>query len=421
VASALKRPYGWGWADADADAKVPAQKIPVSLEPGATPAAGLLLLYSSELLQEPSYAEAAAQVARGASAVQRPSGKFPSVALFSSTNAISLEQASALPDRGSTRACLALLLSLAEPDSKERRQEEVGRAASRGTRWLVKQQADTGAWPVMFPPNAPPTQATRLIRLDTPDTRDCILTMALAYEVLGDPFHRRSVEKSLEFLIKVRSGANLPVGAGLWPSACMLSGMQLEKSKDFLEGYDTLASRSCAQAFLGSWVILGDAQRLSAADLATRSIQDLVKRDDDGAWHQHYTLKGATLDPRANDENPPTFGTGAPEAPGTKTDPLLSPTIASIKRAKDLGREKYRERLRALSPLKHHLAQVLAGLTDQVMTGDFPASQDEVQPYLKRNESLFALIDGKPTDLRDRVKRLWATYLRARIEREWGV
>jgi hypothetical protein len=46
VASALKRPYGWGWADAsDGDAKLAAQKIPVSLEPGATPAAGLLLLY----------------------------------------------------------------------------------------------------------------------------------------------------------------------------------------------------------------------------------------------------------------------------------------------------------------------------------------------------------------------------------------
>jgi hypothetical protein len=245
--------------------------------------------------------------------------------------------------------------------------------------------------------------------------------MALAYEVLGDPFHRRSVEKSLEFLIKVRSGANLPVGAGLWPSACMLSGLPLEKSKDFPEGHDTLASSYCAQTFLASWVILGDAQRLSAADLATRSIQDLVKGDDGGAWHQHYSLKGATLDPRANEEHPPVFGTGAPEAPGPRTDPLLSPTTQAIGRAKELGREKYRERLRALSPLKHHLAQVVAGLTEQVLTGEFPASQDEVQPYLKRNEALFGLIEGKPTDLRDRVKRLWATYLRARVEREWGV
>jgi len=42
-----------------------------------------------------------------------------------------------------------------------------------------------------------------------------ILTMLLGYEVMGDPFHRRSVEKSLEFLVKVRSGAGLPVGAAV--------------------------------------------------------------------------------------------------------------------------------------------------------------------------------------------------------------
>jgi hypothetical protein len=147
----------------------------------------------------------------------------------------------------------------------------------------------------------------------------------------------------------------------------------------------------------------------------------MVKGDDGGAWHQHYNFKGLTLDPHVNEEHPPIFGTGAPEAPGPQRDPLLAPTTEAIARAKQLGREKYRERLRALSPLKHHLAQVVAGLTDNVMTADFPATREEVQPYLKRNETLFALIDGKPTDLSDRVKRLWATYLRARVEREWGV
>ena len=420
VASALKRPYGWGWADAsDGDAKLAAQKIPVSLEPGATPAAGLLLLYSSELLQEPAYADAARQVARGVSAGQRANGKFPSQALFARTNVLSIEQASALPDRGSTRASLALLLSLIDDTNKEKQQEEIARAASRGTRWLVKQQADPGGWPVTFPPGAPPTRATRLIRLDTPDTRDSILTMLLGYEVMGDPFHRRSVEKSLEFLVKVRSGAGLPVGAGLWESACTLSGLAHEKSPDFPEGYDTLASRNCMQAFLGAWVILGDGQRLIAADLAGRSIQDLIKNEDGGAWHRHYSSKGATLDPRVNDEHRPVFGTGAAEAP--KSDPLLAPTLEAIEKAKALGREKYRERLRTRAPLKHFLAQVTVGLTSEVMPADFPATAAEVAPYLKRHEALFGSMNGTEGDLRERVKRTWAIYLRARIERELGI
>jgi hypothetical protein len=219
----------------------------------------------------------------------------------------------------------------------------------------------------------------------------------------------------------VRSGAGLPVGAGLWPSACTLSGLAHEKSSDFPEGYDTLASRYCMQAFLGSWVILGDGQRLIGADVAGRSIQDLIKNDDGGAWHRRYDLKGVTLDPRVNDAHRPAFGTGAPEAPESASDPLLAPTLAAIDHAKTLGREKYREKLRAIFPLKHYLAQVVGGLTEEVMASDFPATPEEVQPYLKRYEALFGLIEGKPTDLRARVKRLWATYLRARIEKEFGV
>ena len=80
------------------------------------------------------------------------------------------------------RAALALLLSLSDDPAKQ--EEIIGRAASRGAKWLLKQQAETGAWPISFPPGATPQDSSRIVRLDTTDTRDTVLTMLLA---VGSP------------------------------------------------------------------------------------------------------------------------------------------------------------------------------------------------------------------------------------------
>src|SRR5438874_2020374 len=66
IASAAKRPYGWAWAaQSDRDSQKTPRSVGVSLEPGATPAAGLLLLYAGDLLHELRYTDAARNVARG--------------------------------------------------------------------------------------------------------------------------------------------------------------------------------------------------------------------------------------------------------------------------------------------------------------------------------------------------------------------
>jgi hypothetical protein len=425
IASAVKRPYGWGWAELDAQPadpkKLPAGRIPVSLEPGATPAAGLLLLYASDLLKEPKYADAARNVARGIAAAQQTSGKFPIQALFGNTAASSKEPPNPLPDRASTRAALALLLSLT--DDPEKQEEVIGRAAARGAKWLLKQQAETGAWPISFPPGAAPQDSSRIVRLDTTDTRDTVLTMLLAYEVLGDPFQRRSAERSVEFLVKVRSGAGLEIGAGLWGPAYTLSALPVEKSLGFAIGYDTLASRYSMQAVFGVWVILGDGQRLAASDLAARSIEDLIKNDD-GHWHRHFNYKGVSTDTQATTQQAGRiFGpaTGSEEAV-LASDPGLASALEAIAQAKALGREKLRERLMADAPLKQHLAQVASGLSEDILTPDFPTAPDQVAAYLKQNAALFRLIDdGAEAGFSGKIARIWAIYVRTKLETRFGI
>jgi hypothetical protein len=421
IASAVKRPYGWGWAELDASTdpnKLPAGRIPVSLEPGATPAAGLLLLYAGDLLKDPKYADAAHNVARGVAAAQQPSGKFPSQALFGNTAASSTEPPAALPDRASTRAALALLLSLT--DDPARQEEVIARAASRGAKWLLKQQAETGAWPISFPPGAAPQESSRIVRLDTTDTRDTILTMQLAYEVLGDPFQRRATERSVEYLLKVRSGTGLEIGPGIWGPAYTLSALPVEKSLDFATGYDTLASRYSMQAIFGVWVILGDGQRLSAADLAARSIEDLIKNDD-GHWHRHFNYKGVSTDTQATTRQAGRiFGPAETEAVAASSDPGLASALDTIAQAKEAGREKFRERLMADVPLKQHLAQVASGLSEGVLTPDFPTTLDQVSAYLKQHGAQFRLIDGgTEAGFGGKVARIWAIYLRAKLEKRF--
>lgn len=419
IASAIKRPYGWGWTEAEpeesaaAKVKVKPAYVPVAMGPGETPAAGLILLWAAKLQNEPKYAEAARQVARGVAASQLPVGRVHSPALFGATSAGGKEPPTPLPDRGPTRAAMALLLTLAEePDAQQ--QESLNRAGSRAAAWLLKQQAETGAWPVLHPPDS--KDATRIVRLETPETRDCVLAMLLAYETLGDPFQRRSVERSLEWLLKGRSGAGLPIGGGLWQSAYTPVGQPIERLPDFPAGYDLMASRYAAQSFLSVYTILGDATRLTAAEVAVKSIDDLIKGDD-GRWHRRYTFRGVALENTV--AKPPedrVFGDGKKEEP-VANDPSLAVLAETVASARQLGREKFRERLRAGFTPRQHLAMVAAGLSDDPMAADWPTEAGRVEGYIKRID---AAQPAGGTELSARARRLWVAYLRARLEREFG-
>jgi hypothetical protein len=416
IGAAMKRPYGWAWAEAvtTADPKKPAPRnIPVSLEPLGTPAAGLLLFYASDLLNKPEYAEAALNVARGVAASQQGVGKFPARPLFGPTTVSSKEPLGPLPDRASTRASLALLLSLMDEANPR---EVTDRAASRGAVWLMRQQAESGAWLVIYPPGAKPLSGTRLARFDTPEARDCILTMMLAYETLGDPFQRSSVEKSAAFVMKTRITGVTNFGTGLWQSAYTANGIAPDKITEFPKGVDTLASRYCMQTLLSTWVILGDGQRLSACEEAWKTLNELIKGEDN-LWHRRFSFKGASLDPPPK---PPSMI--GETLPPPAIDPSLEPTVQTLAIAKDLGREKFRARLKSNFTPKQSLAQAISGLSDDPMAVDFPNTIEDAQDYLKSHEQQFKQIeDLNPSDLREKVKRLWALYLRAKLESKLGV
>lgn len=408
----VKRPYGWAWGQAadDDPRKAQLKIINVSLEPLDTPSAGLVLWNASRLLNEPKYAEAARQVARGIAASQQPLGKFPSQASFGATTAGNKEELAPLPNRASTRACLALLLTISEGMGAQQ-SEALHRAASRAASWLLKQQAESGGWPALYPPNAAVKDASRLIRLDTPDTRDNVIAMLLAYDVMGDPFHRRAAERSVEFLTRVRIKQPGDAGAGAWQSAYTLSGQPVENIAEFPAAYDTLASRHAVQSIFAVYIMLGDGNRLLVCEQAGKSLDQLVKSAE-GRWYRRYNLKGGAFE---GAEVKPTFIPAGD--PLQVNDFGFTQLMNTVSDARIIGREKFHFRLRASFAPREHLAQALAGLSQGPMLLDFPTSREEVEGFVKRYEQALQAVQAPPAEsFAARIQRLWIVYLRAKLE-----
>jgi hypothetical protein len=206
----------------------------------------------------------------------------------------------------------------------------------------------------------------------------------------------------------------------MWQTAYTPSALLLETMpSDFPPGADAVASRQCMQTFLASWAVLGDGARLASCELAAKSLGGLIESAD-GHWRRRFDPKGATSDQDAADRGS-IFGR-PDEDKIEKGDPRLAPTLETIAAAKALGREKFRERLAAGFTIKQHLAQVLVGLSDTPMRLDFPQTPGEVEHYLKQHEERFRLSAGSaPTDLRGKIQHVWALYLRAKVEREFGI
>jgi hypothetical protein len=418
----VKRPYGWGWRtdSASADANSPAAREPVvSLEPLHTPSAALLLLYASDVLEDRRYAEAAQNVGRLLAASVQPSGQIPSRVAIG-PRLLNRERPRPLPDRASTRASIALLLSLIKGKEADLNQDELlTRAAGRGAAWMVKQQPLTGAWPVAYPPDAEAAKVSRLVRLDTPDTRDNVLAMLLAYEVLGEASQRRSVERSIAFLMRVRNPEGQRSGAGMVGPAFDSGGNAIEKIEAFRsDTTDVLASRCAIQTFFAGYIVLGPKEWGRAASLAAGSASQLPVPEL-GKWHRWYTPKGDPVRPEAL--------TVAPAGFKKSDDPLvgdwgLARSMQVVNTHDQIGREKFLQRLKASFTIRERLALTVCGLMDEPMDANLPTSIEQAKQYLQQNETTFQQATGTTdTDLPAKVRRLWALYLRARLEKEFGV
>ncbi len=425
IQAAIRRPYGWGWDMVPAAG--PAGKATprhVAMSPPGSPAAGLLLLWSGQLLDEAKYRQAAMEAARGIAAAQIGSGKIPQHAIFGAS-AGGRDEPGPVPERAATRAGLTLLLAVI--DAEQSKPEALTRPALRAAHWLVKQQSDDGGWPIASGSDADARDVMRLIRLDLPEYRDSTYIMLLAASAIGDRDLTRSAAKSVEKLLSLRLGSrkDQPAtdesddqarrAAQLWSTAYRLDGSIDPKLSDSPAGADVLASRYAMQTLIGAYLMTGEKQAGVALDSAARSLSDL--RQPDG-WRRIYltqpTTAPATTQSSGNPFDPPADHSGPWITGSFGLDAMLD----SIKQLKLLGREKYTAMLAQQFAVKQHLSAAVCGLSDDPLDLDLPVTKSEIDGYIASHESDWRVLEGPvPEDLGARLHRLWVLLIRAKLER----
>ena len=428
---AIHRPYGWAW-DPAAASEMNGHPSPraVSMQPLATPAAGLILLRAGLLLNEPRYIEAAQQVARGISASEMPTGRIRSNPIFGPVAGGREEQA-IIADRAATRCGLGLLLALvdqanASTQPTDARQEAIRRAAQRSARWLAKQEAPNGLWPTAFPPSAKPVDTMRIVRLDDADYRDSTFALLLSAELFHDETLHHFALGPLDGLLKVRLISDVH-GPGLWSSACTIDGTNIPTG--FPNGPDLLASRYAMQTLLAGYLLTGEATLSTALDRAATTLTQ-VKRPD-GFYDRFLDPTAAADMARAlagSDAGTPHFFATVPSTKPTQSHSVLASQVLSgdfeipelldaATRLKSTGRDGYVTSLGGTTPLHEDLEASLCGLSDDPLSSNFPQTAAEVPPYLASHADFWKPAEGPaPDDLSGRVKRLWVLLLRAKLE-----
>ena len=420
VDSAVKRSYGWAWPGTLDSAAGNPRQVQVSMAPGATPAAGLVLLEAADLLKNPRYTEAAVNAARAVAASQQATGKILANPTFGNAPG-GRDAASAVPDRGATRAGLALLIAARGVDSSK--DAQFTGAARRAVAWLLKQQAHDGGWPSAYPADADPLDAMRLIRLDSSDYRDSTLALFLAADALDDKPAGKAASRAVAKLLSLKVNAPKRL-AGTWTSVYQMNGQFDEKhAVEFPPGADMLATRYATQTLLCAFVLTRDAEAHAAIETVSTSLVGLRDEATAGTWNRLYTFDSRGSNNLATTQSVfgPTTTTTAPsidvEATGTfGLDDLLD----SIQKLRQLGGDEYETRLRSQIPPREQLALTVAGLWDQPMSCDWPTTPDEAKAYLQAHIELWKQLEGPPlTELKDRTTRIQALVLRARLEAQF--
>lgn len=447
--AAIRRPYGWGWDTvppaAGARSNTPRH---IEMNPLGTPAAGLLLLWSGQLLDEVKYRQAALDAARGMSSAISTTGQIPLHAMFAGA-AGGRDEPSPVPDRAATRAGLVLLASVLDANDPKP-PELLSRSAQRLAQWMMRQQADDGGWPTahQYTPEGETRPITlRIIRLDNSDYRDNTFTMLLAGQILDDRAIKRSATRSALKIVNLRMGippiqpttAETPDNRsttqpeqppteplasiltdpgdldrrtnGLWSTAYRMNGALDANLTDFPPGADTVASRYAIQTVLGAYLAIGDRQHGQALDLATQAITQL--RDTDGVWKKKY-LRTPTTAPTTQEAG----GAFAPQPIVPRTSDFgLPPVLNAVRQLKLMRRDRYNLMLNEQIELKQQLAATVCGLMDQPFTLELPVTKAEVETYIKGHARDFDLLNGPVPDVLDqRLKRLWILFIRAKLE-----
>jgi hypothetical protein len=385
-----------------------------------------MLLWASQVLNEPRYLEAAMDVARGIGAAQASTGKIPPHVMFG-PSAGGREDPQPVPERAATRASLAFLVSLIE--AQETKPETVTRTAQRAGQWLARQQTTDGAWPSEFDPDPKTRQSLRIIRLDDPDYRDTTYAMLLASSTMDDRAMTRATNLSVQKLIGLRLGDQSGPGlldreigaavvdddvpkaiAALWSTAYRLNGTVDAKLNDFPVGGDVRASKYALQTLLGAYLLTGERLAGPAMDTAVDSLQRLADRD--GKWKPLYLAQPTTAP-----SSQPGFFDPRPATATAIEAAELAPTLKAIRQLKSVGRDRYQRMLGAQLTVRQHLAATVCGLMRDPLTLDLPLTRDEIDKYVQAHADEFAQLSTSiPNETAGRLRRLWLLMLRTRME-----
>jgi hypothetical protein len=422
----VKRSYGWGWTEEGPQIKARAGGQRIVLDPPGTAAAGFVLYWSGELLDRVDYKEAAYHAGRGVGAAQQPSGQIPAEALFLPTSAGGHDRPLLIASRASTRAAVGLWLTLL--DESGAKNDQLRPHAASGLNWLLKQQAPLGAWPQGYPPTTAPRDAARLTRLDTEDFRDSVFTMLLAADVLDDARARRSVERSLQTILRMRVGGASKLGEPFWATAYGLDAFPTDRVQEFPPGVDMIATRHAMQMLLAGYVILGDPPIAGEEDRswskalkeAATALPRLPKFE--GKWIRRYEYDVAATPP------PPAAPTDAFDtrrqlvASAQQLGMFGLETLAEDSlNLIDVGREKFVAALSANFTPRQRLAAAVCGLEEDPFAVDLPVRGEDIADYLKDHAGRFRSLDEPtPTSLTDRTRRIYLLWVRAKLEARAG-
>jgi len=440
---AIRRPYGWAW-DRDAAGEPNNHPLPhaVSMESLGTPAAGLVLLWTGKLLNEPRYLNAAEEAARGVAAAQMPIGRIRSHPVFGPA-AGGREEVVPVANRTATRCALGLLLATIDntesttapadnptstpmAQSTDSHAEALRSAAARCTYWLAKQEAPNGFWPSWFSTGAGSGKAIRLIRLDDADYRDSTFALLLSFDLLHDDVLRPLSTRPLAALLKLRL-MNDVHGPGLWCTACTVDGTDIPTG--FPNGPDVLASRYAVQTLLGGYLFTGDHTLATALDQAATTLEQA--RRADGLYDRFLDPTAAADVARSLGEDvlttqqffahpttKPQDGHSVLTQPSTSGSFDVAEVLGAASFLKSSGPDGYIASMAPGVSLRQQIEACLCGVIDDPLTMDFPVKSQEIPGYLSAHADLWKLGDGPaPDDLSGRVKRLWVLLLRAKLER----
>jgi hypothetical protein len=431
VTSAIKSPYGWGWTESEREPKTAPSRGAVKpvqtprrseIDVRQTAATGLLLFLAGERLNDPSLTKAATEAARALAAVQQPSGQLPALGMLAA-GAGGHDEPAVVPARAATCAAIGLFCAVLQGTDKP--DPRFISALTKAASWLSAQQTPAGAFAVAYPPDAG-KDATRVVRLDTPDYRDATAALLLAARVLGEPAASHRADEAVRALLAMRIRSGDERAATVWLSGYRLTGDPLQNKADFPYALDSAAANYSMQTLFIACLLSEHWNDRTAADAliaASKSVEVLPRRPN-GSWHAHYHL--LTRKPL---DAEPTNGTGsagpspfdrAADSTGRPDAGMLPKMIECANAIAAEGTEPFLSRAFSekgdLWP-PYRIAMMLCGLGSDRLATSLPRSAAEARQYMEDQGAAWDVIDGSaPRELETRSRRVQLLLVRAALE-----